>query len=368
MPTVFSEGFEDRLYEAGAIPECWPLVLHEFMGAIDGGGSVLVVKRGDDLRWVASSDEFAEVVRDHYAHPQGQDRTARLLKANHAGFLSEHQLWSDDELMHSSLYQELLIPRGYGRSVATAVFSPGGESFIFHAEGPSRLGKVSSETIEALDRMRPHLARAALLSSRLGLERTRALTRALDLLEMPAIILSERGRITSITKSAEELIPTLVQDRNDRLYFNRQRIDKLFWGSFVESIRGNRYDQVLSFPVRDDDSAYRAIAHLVPLKGAANDVFSSGSAVLLFAEIGIREIANIELIEGLFDLTPSEARVAKAIGEGLSVEQIARQQLVSQATTRVHVKRILSKLGVSRQSEIVGLLQGATLGRTLNRP
>jgi DNA-binding CsgD family transcriptional regulator len=67
------------------------------------------------------------------------------------------------------------------------------------------------------------------------------------------------------------------------------------------------------------------------------------------------------VLQGLFDLTPAEARVAAAIAEGRTVEVIAAAANVSHETVRSQLKAVLGKAGVSRQVDLVQLLAGIAL-------
>jgi DNA-binding CsgD family transcriptional regulator len=60
----------------------------------------------------------------------------------------------------------------------------------------------------------------------------------------------------------------------------------------------------------------------------------------------------------LFDLTPAEARVARSIASGKTIESIATDGGVSRETVRSHVRSVLAKTGCDRQAEIVALLTG----------
>ena len=66
----------------------------------------------------------------------------------------------------------------------------------------------------------------------------------------------------------------------------------------------------------------------------------------------------IELVQSLFDLTPAEARVARNLASGKSVEAIASDGGVSPNTVRTHVRGVLDKTGCNRQVEVVALLAG----------
>jgi DNA-binding NarL/FixJ family response regulator len=66
----------------------------------------------------------------------------------------------------------------------------------------------------------------------------------------------------------------------------------------------------------------------------------------------------VELIRSLFDLTPAEARVARGLAAGQTVQGLAAESGTSANTVRSHVKVVLSKTGYSRQADVVALLNG----------
>jgi DNA-binding CsgD family transcriptional regulator len=67
----------------------------------------------------------------------------------------------------------------------------------------------------------------------------------------------------------------------------------------------------------------------------------------------------------LLKLTPAQARVAARLAEGLTAEQIARQQGTTISTVRTHIRDVLSRLGAQRVADVVRMLcQGEPLWST----
>ena len=66
----------------------------------------------------------------------------------------------------------------------------------------------------------------------------------------------------------------------------------------------------------------------------------------------------VELVQSLFDLTPTEARVARSLAAGKTVENIASDSSVSLSTVRTHIRGVLEKTGCNRQAEVIALLSG----------
>ncbi|QZN98656.1 helix-turn-helix transcriptional regulator [Chenggangzhangella methanolivorans] len=69
------------------------------------------------------------------------------------------------------------------------------------------------------------------------------------------------------------------------------------------------------------------------------------------------------LLGGLFDLTAAEAKVAAALIEGLTLQEIAARHSLSVSTIRNQVAAVFAKTGVSRQSEFVLLCGGSPIVR-----
>jgi len=66
-----------------------------------------------------------------------------------------------------------------------------------------------------------------------------------------------------------------------------------------------------------------------------------------------------QTLRELFGLTPAEARLARAIFEGLSPGEAAASFGVSPHTVRVQLGHIFAKTGTNRQSELVRLMMRA---------
>ncbi|MDB5949686.1 MAG: Transcriptional regulator, LuxR family protein [Massilia sp.] len=72
--------------------------------------------------------------------------------------------------------------------------------------------------------------------------------------------------------------------------------------------------------------------------------------------------AGSATLRELFGLTPAEAAVAVAVGEGKSLEQIASMLSVGLGTVRTHVKKALAKTGTGRQGALAALVAHSVAG------
>ena len=55
-------------------------------------------------------------------------------------------------------------------------------------------------------------------------------------------------------------------------------------------------------------------------------------------------------------LSPAEARLAEAVGQGATLRDYADARGFSSETARTHMRTIFAKLGIGRQAELVAML------------
>ena len=358
------ERFLESLYEAAVVPELWPEILRRFQSEMRGAGAVMVTVAGGQARWISSSPEFDEVVATHFERFPGNGRTARLIGRNHAGFLRDIDIFTEEEMALEPVYADFLVPRGLGIGVATSIVSPSGEAFILHAERERREGPVDAAQIRTLDGLRPHLARAMLLSARLDFERARGATQALEAMGLPAAVLDRSGRPLSINASLAGMIPDAAQDRLARLTLTNPAADALLEAALATMGQMRVGAAVRSIPIAQEGDRPPLIVHLSPVRGAAHDVFARASTILVVTPVVLGDAPSAAVVQGLFDLTPAEARLAALIAAGSRPRDAAATLGVTEETARTTLKRVMAKTGLHRQAELVGLLRGARIGTT----
>jgi DNA-binding NarL/FixJ family response regulator len=69
------------------------------------------------------------------------------------------------------------------------------------------------------------------------------------------------------------------------------------------------------------------------------------------------------MISAAFGLSRAEARVAEAIAQGRTIQEIADETRASRNTIRVQVQAILDKTGAGRQAELVRMILGLPTAR-----
>jgi DNA-binding CsgD family transcriptional regulator len=348
----------DRIYECAFVPDLWPEILAKLTqlgGAMSGW---LYISDGNAVRWSASSQEARADLKPLMESGQFSrlERLKRLLGAKQTGFVPDHTLYASlEEMRNDPAYRDILYPRGMGWGSGIALALPTGDNMAMSLERAYDMGPASSAEIEALNKVHPHLARAALVAARLQMERTRAATQALGLLGIPALGFADSGKVLAANQLIEAQSNFILWRADDGITLTDARADTLLHDAIATADRDDT-PNVRSFPVRNASSAM--IAHVVPIRGSARDIFSRCAALLMLTPVTRPEAPSVDLIRSLFDLTPVEARVARGLAVGQTVKDLAADSGTSANTIRTHVQAVLTKTGSGRQSDVVALLSG----------
>lgn len=357
-----SEQFIDRIYEASFAPEKWSLLLEDLAKAIDGmGGCLFTVVRGASA-YVASQSMAPHLdafMRDGWT--ELNTRSARAIALGHPGFLTDLDVYSAAELETEPIYRGFLRPRGMGWGAGLYIPLATGDILAFGLERSTDSGPLESRYMEALERLRPHIVRAATISAQLGLEKTRAGADMLETLGLPAAILGGQGQLLVCNRQMEGLIPDVIRDGSARIQIADKKADAQLEAALAAFALGNGRGSAQSFPIADRDRRTSAVVHLLPAKGAALDIFSRIHSVLVVIPLSASNAPPAKMLQAMFDFTPSEARIAAALAEGRSIDAIGEDFGIARETVRSHLRSIFAKSGVSKQSALVRLLLSVTL-------
>lgn len=219
-------------------------------------------------------------------------------------------------------------------------------------------GPVSAREVDSLDALRPHLARAAVLSARLAFEKAKAMTNALRSVGLAGAVLGKRGQLIVANDKFERLIGNVFHDHRERLALRNLVVDRLFADGLQKILSGS-FAATLSIPIPAFEQQ-PLIVHVVPVCGVAHDIFSQATAVLYVTLVGGPEAPAADVLSALFDLTSAEAIVARELVAGHYLARIAGRSGRSRETVRSQLKSIFKKTGTRRQTELVCLLVART--------
>ncbi|GAB2208796.1 hypothetical protein ROS1_56130 [Roseibium sp. ROS1] len=87
--------------------------------------------------------------------------------------------------------------------------------------------------------------------------------------------------------------------------------------------------------------------------GLPND---DAKAVIFISDLAHRPRMPDEILAGLFDLTPTESEVARALAQGRRKEDIAQELSIAPTTVAFHLRNLFEKTGTNRQADLIALL------------
>lgn len=352
-----TEAVIDEIYEAAVVPGSWIRVLDRIAEIAGAEGTLLFTNGAERSHWMSSKSIENWVVEWLTGPWLGKaERGLRLIPIREPRFLTDLDAFTREELETDPFYSGFLRPRGFGWCVGTTIRSPAGDLLVLTSERKWDKGPVEREAIDRLDGLRPHLARAAVLSARFGLERARASVDALQTVGLPAAVLTAGGRIVVANDGFATSTPGVAVGAGDKVGFANVAVQAMFVEALEEADRRSTSRTGRSIAMPGDGERPPMVAHLVPLRGSARDIFTGASSLLYLTAISPGKAPDVKLLEVLFDLTPAEARVAGLLVEGRSVGDIAGAQSVTENAVRMHLKAIYAKTGVNRQAQLVSLL------------
>lgn len=340
----------DEIYEAAIVPERWKDVLDRLARLANAEGALLFAAAPGNPRWL-SSDNIRSRIEAWVNSPfyQNNPRGQRLVPIREPRFLTDLDAFTPEELEREPYYTNFLRPHGLGWCVGTSVHSPAGDTLVLSVEKAYDKGPVPRQVAEQLDPLRPHLARAALLSARFGLERARATVESLNMIGLPAAVLGHGGKVLAVNDALLGYAPDIRVGAGSQLEFANQATQ-----DFFAAVREGRSGRSIPVPRTRTSAAF--VAHLLPMRGLGRDVFTGAELLLYVTPVIQQPGPPPEILQALFDLSPAEARVAAMIAEGSSVAATAEALSVKPNTVRMQLKAVFSKTGTSRQAELVSLL------------
>ena len=347
----------DRIYEAATAPDLWPSLLHDLSRMVNATGGLLGTRRSDQWQGYRVSPDLekrgSKVSIEDYLRSDAPTRTIttpRLIAANRSGFVSDQELFTAEEYAADPMVTEWMAPNDRYHGAATAIQVPTGDLVLVQFMRRTGLPGFDRGDLDRLDAYRPHLARAGLLAARWRLERLRAAAEALALVGLPAAVLDHDGRVVVANTLMQGISTYVVWRTKDQIAFTDAAATALLRRA-VANMNNPVATSVRSFPVRGRPTTEPVVVHLVPISGRFRDLFEGGLEVLVVTPVSAPAPPDTALIQGLFDLTPAEARVACGMVEGMTVDEMAVRYGVVRETVRTQVKAVLAKTGTRRQVE-----------------
>lgn len=367
-----SDDSEDALveliYAAAMDPALWPHAMATLADRV--GGSISIITRLD-----AANVADSEIIMsrsdpkwlDHYlAHFQSRNAFAPATRPEafgrgfRAAVMTDADCLPWEDYQGSEFFNDFMRPQGVNSSLFIRLELTETRNSTLSIGRPVNGGRFEQPQIEVAQRLQPHLSRAYTLVRRLSgaLAAGSDLANALDCSAHALLVVDAAGSVRMMNSSAERLLGagrglaviagrlTAAQSdaarRLDSLLAAATAAEGAHAGDISICLPGHRFPlavRVAPAPVRHSPVFAQPRSALVSVTDLETNVASP--------ERQLRE---------LFGLTPSEARVATAIFEGMSMREASEVLEVAHNTVRVQLARVYEKTGVTRQAELVKMM------------
>ena len=355
----------DRMYEASFIPELWPEVC-DLIAARAGGCSGAVSATdtiNQTMRWVSSDRVRGEFQRYAVSDFRFENvRIERHLAMRPFSFIRDTDMMTEEEVSADPIVRMFLEPLGLRWMCGDVMLEPSGHMVVVDFLRQTDNGPFRDSDVQLLNAMKPDLSRATLMSSRLAFNEAVTIAKALSSVGLATAVVGDRRNVIATNPEMDACSPRIRIGARDGIGLADAKANALL-AVALQAVAMQRPNPVQSIPIAADDENSAMIVHVLPVRRNARDIFSRSIALVIATQIGAVNPPDLQVLAGLFDLTPGQAKVAQGMASGLSTEEISRKLGVTVHTVRAYLKQIFSKTGVTRQAELVALLSGVSLNR-----
>lgn len=274
-----------------------------------------------------------------------------------------------DHVLESEFYNDWMKPYGLDLDqVGAKVAQTEGRMTLLSAHfSPIIHAARKDVAISAIATMSPHLARALALNQRLwaAMQTTAAHDLVLDAFDAAAITIDALGRPIAMNAAAEPLFGPdgfLVVERLGAVKFKDDVAQRVFAARFAQ-LKNEAETVPAPFMAHGAEGEDLRLIWLLPLNRRPLPVLYSAGLHDGDAEIAVGLVlataphaptnVSAEVLRVAYDITDAEAQLLKALVEGDTLDGYARRENRSLHTIRTHQKRLLHKLQVSRQKDLV---------------
>ncbi len=360
------------LHEAALDDARWPSAAARIDEALGTHGNTLASGDGDSERnyrfyfmWTCLRGERRRDLENlwfetYYSLDEGTPRVRRL---PYNRLFHVTSLYTDEEMKTSAAYNMLRTLAHAGNGINVRLDGPGGSRILWQVNDPVDGEGWSSVQRDMIQRLLPHIRQT--VHVRQALSGANALgstmTQLLDTTDLGIVQLDARGQIVEVNDRARSLLRGNdgLSDKGGFL-FAHTRPDNVCLQNLVGRALPPFGIEVAggSTMVERPGELPPLVLHVIPVgRREANYPAWPVAALVLVVDPVSGSDLDDGVVAATLGLTRMESRVAVLLTHGMSVKQIAAATGRKESTIRSHVKNMFAKHGLSRQGELVRLVQ-----------
>jgi DNA-binding CsgD family transcriptional regulator len=359
----------ELIYDAAINPSAWPLFLEALSKAFEGATGLLhhydaSLKMAPTFHDFGHDPKFIQSYAAHYAliNPYPAESFGRLptAKVNYAG-----TLLPAESVTSTEFYNDWMKPQGISPNHLGVVLSRTEDVMALLCVAPQDriFDRNPNDFGDRLQLLVPHLTKALQLNRTLGAAgfAHAASNAMLDKIPAAVFLLRASDQLLFANARAEELLQNghvVKVDSVTRKLRAFSARDSSRFEKAIEKAKTLNQPQVLRVVAGPSGAAH--IVTALPLKSRTNKAVlgqegAHGVAIVITTSSCQLDL-RVEDIQAATDLTPAEARLAKALVSGATLAEYADASSLSINTVRRHLAAAFSKTDTSRQGELIALL------------
>jgi DNA-binding CsgD family transcriptional regulator/PAS domain-containing protein len=359
----------ESIYDAAPDPTHWPTALQAIADVFGDVGTVMLWYRDDGSVGTIASAGLAAAQAD-YQDGGWNRRDIRSQRAVERAIWLQHETATErhfmepEELDTHPFYTEFLARHGLRYCLATGISPDPHVAVALSLQRASDRPPYDDAEIETMARLGRHAEKALRLSIRLlDAELSNlGLREALSRLGIGVFALDSLGRVVFSNPAGDRLLGDGLSVAQQRLRIAPSTVRGKIERAIAGALRGEAADLIAGpRPILIERvRAPRPLAvYVLPVRGEvapAQEFLTHVRAIVLVIDPRADEPPDPAVVRDLLGLTLGEARIAALVGSGLPPREAAEKLGITEETARTALKRVFSKVGVSRQSELTALL------------
>jgi DNA-binding CsgD family transcriptional regulator len=374
MPSIETESqqYIALIYEAVLDRTQWPHLLEALMNSIQGNSAMLrkinpQTRALSFYESVGYEAKYAEAYRDHFCHLDPYQRFFQTTAVGH--LIATEEKLEARKRYRSEYFNDFEVPQDKIYAIGGVMHREAANEIQFGIQRGSAPGNFQKHDRQLLQLLLPHLACAIKLHCALADAeyRQNLAFSAWDKLRLAVFLHHADGKLFYSNAKAESLLQAnTISVKAGRLALHNE----------IETAQLHRLLKEASHGVggnircHSGKAGERLSVWVTPLHTASMpNEFStiSGGIAVFISCLGLLNLPWLPLTKH-YGLTHAEAKLAVALADGKSLEEIAEAQCIAYETARSQLKSIFSKTGTRRQPELVALLLKGALATVHNEP
>ncbi|MGZ5858654.1 MAG: helix-turn-helix transcriptional regulator [Burkholderiaceae bacterium] len=352
------------IYDAATTDGGWENLLSfiaEDFGAVGATYFVLEKSSRKPCFWANFGHDISKekTYTEHYINI---DPTLELALESDVGkILHAKERFSNRYIERSEYFQDFLIPSRLGDVVGAKIIDRSGFVGMFSIQYDLNMRSMPDECRNMLDRVFPHLVRAAEVHLKLGRldSRTKSLEAVLERSMQAMMIVDGSRRIQYINPAAECLVSS---ECGMTICGNFLRCNEAGRDMELASAIANATASAPEYP--ENKVVYlsrgntQVFLSVVPMALPPQYLAHHGRLALVIASLPVpNEMEFYTTVGDLFSFTKAEKVLAYRLFAGLTLNDISDELNLSRETLRSQLHSIFVKTGTNRQGQLLSLMR-----------